>query len=224
MNPTDQKNPVEDQEEEQLASEQVINEENTAETQPADSKPTQEGEPMVEIEPLEEIEDGVTVRKKDPAQEEEPSQTAELAAGLDTSSVDESTPDAQKAEMVMRLDQLIKGYLTDVKKMREKMKSHKEILDSAFQNDASYQEIDQEVRDLNKKKLEIKQRILSQKANVEVKEEMMNISDEIKEAQFALSDYLKEYERLTHATEFETDDGELLQILHEVKLKKRSNK
>jgi hypothetical protein len=84
--------------------------------------------------------------------------------------------------------------------------------------------MDKEVRDLNKKKTEIKQKILNQKANVEIKEELMNIQDEIKEASSALSDYLKEYEKLTNATEFETDDGELLQILHDVKLKKKSNR
>jgi hypothetical protein len=134
------------------------------------------------------------------------------------------TGERNKVESILRLDRLIKGYLTDIKKMREKTKTQKEMLNSAFENDADYQKMDKEVRDLNKKKTEIKQKILNQKANVEIKEELMNIQDEIKEASSALSDYLKEYEKLTNATEFETDDGELLQILHDVKLKKKSNR
>lgn len=197
-NISQQKNASSSPNEEQITPDEMSDKENTD-----DQNSQEQDEPMIEIQPLEEIEDGVQIKKD--SQEE-------------TSTVD--NPE-KKAEMILRLDQLIKGYLVDIKKMKEKMREQKEIVNNSFQNDAEYQEVDKQVRELNKKKLDIKQRILNQKENVHMREEMASINDEIKEAQTALSDYLKEYERLTQATEFETDDGELFQILHDVKLKKR---
>lgn len=132
-----------------------------------------------------------------------------------------STGTASTAEDIVRLDQLIKGYLTDIDNAKDKLKTHKEMLAGAFENDKTYQELDQEVRELNKKKADIKQKIMSQAANMQVKEEMIDLQEQMKEVQQAVSDYLKKYQELTGATEFETADGQVRQIVSLVKLVKK---
>jgi hypothetical protein len=47
---------------------------------------------------------------------------------------------------------------------------------------------------------------------------------EIKERQASLSDYLQEYQRLSGATEIESNSGELLRIINSSKLKKEGSK
>jgi predicted nucleic acid-binding Zn-ribbon protein len=125
------------------------------------------------------------------------------------------------AQTILDLEQMIKGYLSDMSRIREQLRSQREMHTSAFEQDASYNETNEEATKAKKKVAEIKQKLVKTDAIAAVTTKMKELKDEMKDAQHALSAYLNKYAELTNATRFTDDDGEIHEIVRTAKLVKK---
>ena len=66
--------------------------------------------------------------------------------------------------------------------------------------------------------------ILKQPENQQVAQKAKELSAEVKELNEALSDYLREYGRMSGASEIEDDSGETLEIVYVAKLIRKPSK
>lgn len=172
------------------------------------------------------IEDAVVV--------EEPT-TEDLAddqvGQVDADSIDETLneepqDEGEVSEDVMSLLDIQDAINTRLKKLealKEDMRPHKEMLDSIFANDDDYNEKSEIAKNASKAKSEAKKRILRQPQAAELNAKIEDIKNEGRELQESLSYYLREYQRMTGASEFESADGELRQIVYIAKLVRKTN-
>lgn len=138
----------------------------------------------------------------------------------------EEKPEEEASEDVVSLldiQDAINSRLEKIKNLQEDVKPQKEMLDSIFEHDEDYLEKNEIAKKASKNKSEAKHRILRQPQASELNQKIEDIKTEMKEAQEGLSYYLREYQRLTGANEFESADGELRQIVYIAKLVRKTN-
>lgn len=127
-------------------------------------------------------------------------------------------PDAKK---IINLENLIKGYLTDIANLRDKLRAQREMIKSTIEGDRDFSEAATKTAELKKKETEIKQKLVKVEAVVATKMKVEQLMTELKNVQQSLSDYLNEYANLTQSTEFIGPEGELHQIVRTAKLVKK---
>ncbi len=124
----------------------------------------------------------------------------------------------------LNLEGMIHRYLSDIEKIRGQMKTQKEMLEAAFQNDATYAQQDAVVKAEMKKKNEIKHKILKTPAVAIVNDKVKQLREEIKDAQEALSQYVQKYQESTGLNQIMSEDGEVREIVIVTKLVRKSSK
>lgn len=127
-------------------------------------------------------------------------------------------------KVLMSLDELIKNNIASTDKLKEELKVHRQMLADSFENDSTYREQDEKVKEVSKVRNATKQQILKQPSVINVSSKAKSISAEIKEREASLSDYLQEYQRMAGVNEIEGLDGEVREIVNTSKLVKRSRK
>jgi len=121
----------------------------------------------------------------------------------------------------IELDSIIKRYLKETEQLKGEIKEQKSAYDAIYEQDASYTELAEKVKVATRAKTARKQMLLKDPAAVIAEEKLNTLKEEYKDAQEALSQYLKEYERVTGSRQIETEQGEILEIVHVVKLVRR---
>jgi len=126
--------------------------------------------------------------------------------------------------VLLSLEEMIKNNIESLDKLRVELKSLREMFEDAFSNNPTYREHNEKVKEANKIKSQTRQQITKQPAVMQMANKIKSMRSEIKERQSALSDYLKEYQRMTGATEIEGRDGKIREIINDAKLVLRSEK
>ncbi|MFH0773268.1 MAG: hypothetical protein V1922_03070 [bacterium] len=124
---------------------------------------------------------------------------------------------------IVELTALINRYEGDMKKMRDNLKIQSGMLRDAVEGDAAYHELDVQSKDLQKKKTEIKQRVIKTPAMEAVVAKVEEYKSEIKDAKEMLSGYLEEYQRVAGTNIIEGENGEIKEIVPQYRLVKRNN-
>lgn len=124
---------------------------------------------------------------------------------------------------IVELTTLINRYEGDMKKMRDNLKIQSGMLRDAVEGDAGYHELDVQSKDLQKKKTEIKQKVMKTQAMEAVVAKMEEYKSEIKDAKEMLSGYLEEYQRVAGTNIIEGENGEIKEIVPQYRLVKRNN-
>ena len=122
------------------------------------------------------------------------------------------------ATVVMSLIEMIKNTLIALDREGGKLKEMKQMLEDSFKNDATYKQHDDEVKKATKVKQATKAQISKQPQIAQLTEKVKELAKELKEKKISLNDYASEYHRLTGATTIEGPNGEILDIVNEVKL------
>lgn len=135
----------------------------------------------------------------------------------------QTTDDQPNTEisLLLNLESLIKSHISGLQQRKEELKQLKEMMQSAFQNDSSYQEAELAVKEANKKKRDAKARLMKLPEVRAVQDKVNEIAAEIKEMDAALSDYLREYQRLSGSNEIVDDHGNVHEITYIAKLIKK---
>lgn len=137
---------------------------------------------------------------------------------------DTPTPPQTDATVLTSLESLIKQHVSSIAANKTELKNLREMITSALFNDPTYKLHEEEAKKAAKIKATTKSELLKAPANKILVDKANELATEIKEADAALSEYLREFARLTGSTEFETDDGEVREIVFVAKLVKRSSR
>lgn len=124
---------------------------------------------------------------------------------------------------IVELTTLINRYEGDMKKMRDNLKIQAGMLRDAVEGDAGYHELDVQSKDLQKKKTEIKQKVMKTASMEAVVAKIEEYKGEIKDAKDMLSGYLEEYQRVAGTNIIEGENGEIKEIIPQYRLVKRNN-
>ena len=122
------------------------------------------------------------------------------------------------------LESLIRQHVSSIAANKAELKKLREMIASALSNDETYKLHEEEAKKAAKVKAATKSELLKSPANKAIADKANELATEIKEADASLSEYLREFARLTGSTEFETDDGEVREIVFVAKLVKRSSR
>lgn len=133
-------------------------------------------------------------------------------------STESQTEPNSEVNTLLSLENLIKSSIESMDRMRIDLKKLKELQEDALNNDPTYKEHADKVKEANKIKNATKQQIFKQPSIMNIANKAKNLSSEIKEKQESLSDYLKEYQRMAGVNQIELGNGEVLEIVSTVKV------
>lgn len=144
----------------------------------------------------------------------------------DTNMNDQPTAEtnAQDASMILELETMIKNSMATTDRNKEELKKLKEMLESALTNDDAYKEASEKTKEAAKTKGKAKLNVLANPATRSINEKIKDLSAEVKELNTGLSEYLREYQRLSGASEIEGEDGQVREIVYVAKLIKKSQR
>jgi len=143
---------------------------------------------------------------------------------MDTNNNQTQTPETPRSSMtIVELTTIINRYEGDMKKMRDNLKIQSGMLRDAVEGDAAYHELDIQSKDLQKKKNEIKQKVVKTPAMEAVVTKVEEYKSEMKDAREMLSGYLEEYQRVAGTNIIEGENGEIKEIVPQYRLVKRKN-
>jgi hypothetical protein len=128
------------------------------------------------------------------------------------------------AAMIIELETIIKNNISTIARSKVELKRIKEMFESALTNDSTYRDAVEKVKEATKAKGKAKLAVMENPQTKQLNEKIKDAAQEIKDASLGISEYLREYQRLSGATEITTDDGETLEIVTEAKLVKKSKK
>ena len=144
---------------------------------------------------------------------------------VDDQAVDTAdSPATTDVDVLLSLEEMIKNNIESLDKLRVELKQQREMFEDSFANNPTYREHNEKVKEANKVKSQTRQQITNQPSVLQMANKIKSMRSEIKERQSALSDYLKEYQRMTGATEIEGRDGKIREIVNDAKLIIRSDK
>jgi hypothetical protein len=139
---------------------------------------------------------------------------------------DETVPSQtdNSAQVLLDLESLIKTHIANIDKGKAELKKQREMLSSVLLNDETYRTHEEEAKKASKTKAQTRFQIMQLQGNKVLADKVKEIALEIKEQDAALSDYLREYQKMSGATEIETDDGVIREIVYVAKLVKKSSR
>jgi len=130
----------------------------------------------------------------------------------------------EPADMIITMEQTIKESVEKIDRLTSEIKKLTEMMQSSFMNDEAFRKADIEVKRLTLERKKIKFQIMQIPAIKEVYEKLMDAKSEKRELKDAQSDYLREYQRLSGATQLELFDGSTMEIVPMYKMIKRSKR
>lgn len=148
---------------------------------------------------------------------------------IETEQADQSAPVAATTDepnggqVLIDLENLIKSHIAGIDQRKRDLKTQREMLTSALENDETYREHDKLAKEAAKVRAKTKSHILSLASNKPLVEKVKELAQEVKEMDEALSDYLREYMRMSGVNEIETDDGDIREIIYIAKLIKKGS-
>ena len=126
--------------------------------------------------------------------------------------------------IVSDLEHLIKTHITNLDKLKKDLKSQREMLKSALENDETYRSHHEKVKEATRVRAGTKKQIMAQQANKLIADKILESTAGLRQLDAELSDYLREYQRLSGTNEIEGDDGEVREIVYVTKLVKKPQK
>ena len=140
---------------------------------------------------------------------------------IDSPSTNQANDDVK---ILLSLEELIKTNIDSTDKLKEELKQHRQMLIDSFENNPTYRDTSEKVKEASKIRAATKQQIIKQPSIINISNKVKSISGEIKERESALSDYLQEYQRMAGVNEIEGLDGEVREIVNTSKLVKRTSR
>lgn len=125
-----------------------------------------------------------------------------------------------KADGTLDTSATINSLIARIDALKEDTGNLKDMLDSIFANDPTYQMHDTAVKDAAKIRNQTKKQILKLPQALDLSNKIADKKSHLKELQSDLSGYLQDYSRTTGFTTFESTTGELLEIVVDYRFRK----
>lgn len=120
------------------------------------------------------------------------------------------------------MEELIKNHVDSIDKLRLVIKQKSEMLADSFNNNSTYREHQEKVKEANKARLSVKNEISKQPSVASIAQEIKDLKFDLKEKSKTLSDLLLDFKETTGSQQLELFDGRLLEIVTTAKLVRRS--
>lgn len=128
------------------------------------------------------------------------------------------------AQDFLNLAELINNHIESIDKLKDELKAAREMYEDSFNNDPTYKENEDKVKEVTKAKNAVRQQIAKQPSVATLEQKVKDLRFDISESSKTLSDLLQDYKDQTGATEIETRNGQILEIVSTSRLVKRSTK
>ncbi len=157
------------------------------------------------------------------------SNVAETGSAVDSdvmgdTELDVAVEGADQASMLLSLEELIKNHIESIDKLKLELKQQREMFEDSFNNNPTYREHVEKVKEATKAKSQIKQQIVKQPSVALLEQKVKDLRFDLNEKNKTLSDLVQDYKDQTGATSIETRDGQVLEIISTAKLIRRSSK
>lgn len=123
-----------------------------------------------------------------------------------------------QATVSLSLENLIRGHLGTLDKLRVQIAEHSDTLNNILENDPTYKEHAETAKKATKIKTGTKSEIMKRPEVLQVASKMKASREEYKEQQMTLSELLAEYQRTTGLDSIEMEDGKVKKIVLTAKL------
>jgi flagellar biosynthesis GTPase FlhF len=149
---------------------------------------------------------------------------------LQTPLIDDSAPastsklDNNDAMVLLNLEDMIKGNISQSEKLQGEIQEQKEMLDNVLANSETFREHSEAAKEANQIKSATRAEIMKQPSVMQVAHKVKDMKAELSEINASLSEYLSEYQRLAKTNIIQYDNGEEREIINSCKLIKRSSK
>lgn len=124
---------------------------------------------------------------------------------------------------ILAIEEAIKSTIGAIESLTTELSRQKEMLGDSLSNERMLSEEDAKCKAATRKKKEVKAQVMKLPSILILSEKVKEVMAELKEKRTALSDYLREYNRLTGATQIEVD-GEIREIVLAARLVKKKEK
>jgi xylose isomerase len=131
----------------------------------------------------------------------------------DTADSDTFSQDAGNAATMLNLEELIKNHIDAIEKMKLELKTAREMYEDSFNNNPTYREHQEKVKEVQKGKNSVRAEIAKQPSVATLEQKVKDIRFDISEQSKTLSDLLQDYKDQTGATSIETRNGKVLEIV-----------
>jgi hypothetical protein len=131
---------------------------------------------------------------------------------------------SDQAAAMLSLEELIKNHIDSIDKLKDELKQSREMFEDSFNNNPTYKEHVENVKEVSKLKNSVKQQIAKQPSVATLEQKVKDIRFDINEKAKTLSDLLQDYKEQTGATSIETRNGQVLEIVSTSKLVRRNSK
>ncbi len=140
------------------------------------------------------------------------------------SSPAETKEEFAQASAYLNLEELIKNHIEAIDKLKVDLKQHREMFEDTFNNNPTYREHVEKVKEATKAKSSVRQELAKQQSVAALKQKVDDLRFDINEQSKTLSDLLQDYKEQTGATEIEARNGKIYAIVSVSKLVTRSSK
>jgi predicted nuclease with TOPRIM domain len=138
--------------------------------------------------------------------------------GSSADSSDDFSQQAGGAATMLNLEELIKNHIDSIDKLKEELKTTREMFEDSFNNNPTYKEHVDKVKDVQRAKSSVRQQIAKQPSVATLEQKVKDVRFDISEKGKTLSDLLQDYKEQTGATSIETRNGQVLEIVSTSKL------
>lgn len=148
----------------------------------------------------------------------------EIIEGDVSSEAGETKEEFSQAAAYLNLEELIKNHIEAIDKLKDELKQAREMFEDSFNNNPTYREHVEKVKEANKAKASVRSEIAKQPSVATLKQKVDDIRFDLGEQSKTLSDLLQDYKDQTGATEIEARNGKIYAIVSVSKLVTRSSK
>ena len=148
----------------------------------------------------------------------------EIIEGDVTSDGSETKEEFSKASAFLNLEELIKNHIETIDKLKDELKQSREMFEDSFNNNPTYREHLEKVKEANKAKASVRSEIAKQPSVSILKQKVDDLRFDLGEQNKTLSDLLQDYMEQTGQTEIESRSGKIYAIVSVSKLVTRSSK
>lgn len=131
--------------------------------------------------------------------------------------------DVSQAAAFLNLEELIKNHIEAIDKLKDELRTNKEMYEDTFNNNPTYREHVEKVKEATKAKSSVRLELSKQPSVALLKQKVDDLRFDISEQGKTLSDLLTDYKEQTGATEIEARNGKTYAIVTLAKLVTRSS-
>lgn len=121
-----------------------------------------------------------------------------------------------------QVDFLVKSLIAEQGDIREKLKEQRAMLKDVLESDVNYRDIDNQMKELAKRKKQVAQTLAESASAKQAKEETQNLRNDLKVIEKKLMGYLQQYLDTYNSRTIEDRDGQLREIVTLYKLVKKA--